>query len=63
MVSDFWHILLKLHYKFIDSSCSYSDNLSNQNKGLNDCVARLVEVSKSEIAKLLFPDPVEMVFE
>ena len=54
---------MKLHYKFIDCSCSYSDNLSNQNKGLNDCVARLVEVSKSEIAKLLFPDPLEMVFE
>mmetsp|Transcript_34072 Transcript_34072/g.69537 ORF Transcript_34072/g.69537 Transcript_34072/m.69537 type:complete len:861 (-) Transcript_34072:776-3358(-) len=28
--------------------------------GLNDCTSRLVEVSKQEIAKLLFPDPLEM---
>lgn len=51
---------LEVHRLFL---LIYSNNLSNQNKGLNDCVARLVEVSKSEVAKLLFPDPLEMVFE
>lgn len=29
--------------------------------GMNDCTARLVEVSKKEIARMLFPDPWEMV--
>ena len=29
--------------------------------GMNDCTARLVEVEKKEIARLLFPDPMEMV--
>jgi len=29
--------------------------------GMNDCTARLVEVSKKEIARLLFPDPWDMV--
>jgi len=29
--------------------------------GLNDCTARLVEVAKNDIAKLLFPDPFEMI--
>ena len=29
--------------------------------GLNDCTARLVEVAKNDIARLLFPDPLEMV--
>jgi hypothetical protein len=28
--------------------------------GLNDCTSRLVEVSKQEIASLLFPDPLKM---
>jgi len=28
--------------------------------GLNDCTARLVDVSKQEIASLLFPDPLKM---
>lgn len=28
---------------------------------MNDCTARLVEVEKKEIARLLFPDPMEMV--
>ena len=31
--------------------------------GMNDCTARLVEVTKKEIARLLFPDPWEMVIE
>ena len=31
--------------------------------GLNDCTPRLVEVSETEIAKLLFPDPWEMKVE
>ena len=31
--------------------------------GLNDCTPRLVEVSKKEVSKLLFPDPWEMVLE
>jgi len=29
--------------------------------GMNDCTARLVEVTKKEIARLLFPDPWDMV--
>ena len=29
--------------------------------GLNDCTARIVEVEKKEIARLLFPDPLDMV--
>ena len=28
--------------------------------GLNDCTSRLVEVSKQEVSRLLFPDPFEM---
>ena len=31
--------------------------------GLNDCTGRLVEVRKSEIVRLLYPDPMEMLFE
>ena len=31
--------------------------------GLNDCTGRLVEVDKREIVRLLFPDPMEMIFE
>ena len=31
--------------------------------GLNDCTGRLVEVRKSEIARLLYPDPMDMLFE
>jgi len=30
--------------------------------GLNDCYGRLVQVSKSEIVRLLYPDPLDMVF-
>jgi hypothetical protein len=31
--------------------------------GLNDCTGRLVEVKKSEIMRLLYPDPMDMLFE
>ncbi|KAL7549896.1 hypothetical protein ACHAWF_013155 [Thalassiosira exigua] len=31
--------------------------------GLNDCTPRLVEVDKAEIVRLLFPDPMDMIFE
>jgi len=31
--------------------------------GINDCTGRLVEVAKSEISRLLFPDPFELVLE
>ena len=31
--------------------------------GLNDCTGRLVEVEKREIVRLLFPDPMDMIFE
>lgn len=31
--------------------------------GLNDCTGRLIEVKKSEIVRLLYPDPMDMVFE
>jgi hypothetical protein len=31
--------------------------------GMNDCTGRLVEVRKSEIARLLYPDPMDMIFE
>lgn len=29
--------------------------------GLNDCTASLVEVTKTEIARVLFPDPFDLV--
>lgn len=31
--------------------------------GLNDCTGRLVEVEKREIVRLLYPDPMDMIFE
>ena len=31
--------------------------------GLNDCTGRLVEVEKKEIVRLLYPDPMDMLFE
>ena len=31
--------------------------------GLNDCTGRLVEVTKQEIARLLYPDPMDMILE
>ena len=31
--------------------------------GLNDCTGRLVEVEKGEIVRLLFPDPMDLIFE
>eukprot|EP00970_Alexandrium_tamarense_P002995 scaffold430_cov187-Alexandrium_tamarense.AAC.4 len=31
--------------------------------GLNDCTPRIVEVEKQEIVRLLFPDPMDMLFE
>ncbi|KAL7473418.1 hypothetical protein ACHAXS_013872 [Conticribra weissflogii] len=31
--------------------------------GMNDCTARLVEIDKREIVRLLYPNPLEMVFE
>ena len=31
--------------------------------GLNDCTGRLVEVEKKEIVRLLYPDPMDMIFE
>ena len=31
--------------------------------GLNDCTGRLVEVKKEEIVRLLYPDPMDMIFE
>jgi len=31
--------------------------------GMNDCTARLIEIEKREIVRLLYPDPLEMVFE
>jgi hypothetical protein len=30
---------------------------------LNDCTPRIVEVEKQEIVRLLFPDPMDMLFE
>jgi len=31
--------------------------------GLNDCTGRLVEVEKEEIVRLLYPDPMDMIFD
>ncbi|KAL9184487.1 hypothetical protein ACHAXT_012457 [Thalassiosira profunda] len=31
--------------------------------GLNDCTGRLIEVTKREIARLLYPDPMDMILE
>ena len=31
--------------------------------GLNDCTGRMVEVEKKEIVRLLYPDPMDMLFE
>mmetsp|Transcript_24233 Transcript_24233/g.52273 ORF Transcript_24233/g.52273 Transcript_24233/m.52273 type:complete len:719 (-) Transcript_24233:206-2362(-) len=47
---------------------SYIEKVGDASKtiigyGLNDCTGRLVEVEKREIARLLYPDPMDMIFE
>jgi len=47
---------------------SYIEKVDDSSKtvigyGLNDCTGRLVEVEKREIARLLYPDPMDMIFE
>mmetsp|Transcript_23252 Transcript_23252/g.56090 ORF Transcript_23252/g.56090 Transcript_23252/m.56090 type:complete len:328 (-) Transcript_23252:12-995(-) len=47
---------------------SFIENAGDASKtvigyGLNDCTGRLVEVEKSEIVRLLYPDPMDMIFD
>lgn len=50
---------------FISSFIEKADDSSKTaiGYGLNDCTGRLVEVDKKDIVKLLYPEPMEMMFE
>lgn len=50
---------------FISSFIEKADDSSKTaiGYGLNDCTGRLVEVDKKDIVRLLYPEPMDMVFE
>jgi hypothetical protein len=50
---------------FVSSFIEKADDSSKTviGYGLNDCTGRLVEVDKEDIVRLLYPDPMDMVFE
>ena len=50
---------------FVSSFIEKADDSSKTviGYGLNDCTGRLVEVEKKEIVRLLYSDPMEMIFE
>ena len=50
---------------FVNSFIEKADDSSKTaiGYGLNDCTGRLVEVDKKDIVRLLYPEPMDMVFE
>ena len=50
---------------FVNSFIEKADDSSKTviGYGLNDCTGRLVEVDKEDIVRLLYPEPMDMVFE
>jgi hypothetical protein len=50
---------------FVSSFIEKADDSSKTviGYGLNDCTGRLVEVEKQEVVRMLYPDPMDMIFE